>query len=108
MTDLLHSMKLALTAYCLLLTAADVGYADDLRDPFVFGSRAEVAAQAGPALIGVIWDATQPLAIVGEQTVAIGDRVEGWLVEAIGRDSVTLQVDDRREVIKLGETLPPR
>ena len=75
MPERLRCAQMVLGVSCFVVSAAAFVHAEDLRDPFMFGPRTEVAAQTGPSLIGVIWDATQPLAIVGEQTVALGDRV---------------------------------
>ena len=81
-------------------------YAETLRDPFVFGPRESGSEQPGAALMGVLWDATHPLAIVGEQTVGVGDRVGGWQVVEIQENGIVIQRDDRREFISTGNSIP--
>lgn len=76
------------------------------RDPFMFGPRAEGVQPSGPALIGVLWDATQPLAMVGEETVAVGGRVDGWQVIEIQPDGIVIQRADRREFLTPGTPFP--
>ncbi|PIQ83228.1 MAG: hypothetical protein COV75_08845 [Candidatus Omnitrophica bacterium CG11_big_fil_rev_8_21_14_0_20_63_9] len=79
--------------------------AQELRDPFVFGPRSE--SQAGMAmLIGVLWDATKPLAMVGEATVQVGDFVDGWRVVEIRQDGIVLEQGTRQEFIATGTAIP--
>lgn len=80
--------------------------AEELRDPFVFGPRAGTAAQTEPTLVGVLWDAARPLAIIGEETVGIGDAIAEWRVVDIKPDSITLERGDRRETLYPGDPLP--
>lgn len=79
---------------------------DDLRDPFVFGPREDAARQTGPALIGILWDATRPLAIVGDEMVGVGDTIAGWTVVQIQEGGMVIRRDDRQEVITPGNALP--
>ena len=84
---------------------------EELRDPFAFGPRVEamsntVVKPAGPTLMGILWDATRPLAIIGEETVAVGDTVDGWKVLNIQQESVVLQRGDQRKVIAPGDPIP--
>ena len=81
-------------------------YADGLRDPFVFGPRESAPEQPGAVLMGVLWDATHPLAIVGEQTVGVGDRVADWQVVEIHENGIVVQRDDRREIVSIGNRIP--
>ncbi len=81
-------------------------YAEELRDPFVFGSRAPTTTQSRPMLIGILWDATKPLAMLGEQTVAVGDTIEGWQIIAIEQDGIHLQRGDERAFVTTGHPLP--
>ena len=90
---------------CCLSLVAEV-HAETLRDPFVFGPRESGSEQPGAALMGVLWDATHPLAIVGEQTVGVGDRVGGWQVVEIQENGIVIQRDDRRETVAIGNSLP--
>lgn len=109
--------------------------AKELRDPFTFGPGAQPPApkpqgpsaapepaapapspassvprsgptQPPPPLIGVLWDATQPLAIVGEQTVGVGDVVGEWQVVEIRPDGIVVQRGERRAFVGPGAKLP--
>ena len=81
--------------------------AEELRDPFVFGPRTgEATAQTGPTLVGVLWDATHPLAIIGDETVKVGDPIAEWRVVEIKADSVTIERGERRVVLHPGDGLP--
>ena len=100
---------LLLSAYCLVFSAAVIfaAYAEEPRDPFVFGPRTgEATAQAGPTLIGILWDAAHPLAIIGDETVKVGDPIAEWRVVEIKSDGVTIERGDRREVLYPGDSLP--
>ena len=82
---------------------------EDWRDPFVFGPRARTQAAVrvvGPTLLGIVWDATHPLAIVGEESVGIGDVVAGWRVVGIQQDGITVEREGRRERVSPGSSLP--
>ena len=106
-------MRKNLFAWCVvvsssLLSAARHGQvsAAESRDPFMFGPRAEGAAPSGPILVGVLWDASQPLAIVGEETVGVGGRIAGWQVMQIQPDGIVIQREDRREFLTPGTPFP--
>jgi len=76
-----------------------------LRDPFTFGPRTEEIEQA--VVVGVLWDATHPLAIIGEEPVAVGDTVSGgWRIAEIRQDGIVLQRGGVREFVRLGQPLP--
>ena len=94
-------------AWCV--AAPTAVWAEELRDPFTFGARkASVKRIGSPAvsLNGILWDATHPLAIVGDETVAVGDRVAGWKVVEIREDGMAIERDGRREFVSPGNTLP--
>ena len=95
-----------LTAYCLGLSASLVGDAEELRDPFTFGPRTDVESKAGPMLVGVLWDPTHPLAMVGEQAVAVGDHIGAWEVVEIQQGGMVVQHGERRELVAPGNPLP--
>lgn len=81
--------------------------AAELRDPFLFGPRAQQGTEPlGPILVGVFWDATQPLAMVGEEAVAVGGRVGGWQIVRIQPDGILIQRGDRREFLTTGSPFP--
>lgn len=92
------------TGFWLLVTGVR---AETLRDPFMFGSRQGGTAE-GPemVLMGVLWDATRPLAIVGDQEVGVGDQVADWQVVEIQENGIIVQRGDRRETVALGNSLP--
>ena len=96
----------ALSVVCgVLQTGAG---AQELRDPFTFGaSGSTVEHPAQPTLIGVLWDVRQPLAMIGDDTVGVGDTIAGWNVIDIQQDGVTLQRDGRSVVLIPGTPLPP-
>lgn len=90
-----------------MLTA--VLYAGELRDPFVFGPRSGTEAptpSAGYILVGIFWDAAHPLAIVGDQTVGVGDVISDWRVVKIEQNGIELQRGDRREFLAPGSSIP--
>ena len=95
-----------LCVFAALLRLSGEVRAEELRDPFMFGPRGEAAVESGPTLVGVLWDPTHPLAIVGEQTLAVGDAIAEWQVVEIQQDGIVVQRADRREFIPLGTPLP--
>ncbi len=106
-------MRKGSLAWCMvvsssLLSAAWHGRvsAAEPRDPFMFGPRSEGVEPSGPILVGVLWDATQPLAMVGEETVAVGGRISGWQVMHIQPDGIVIQREDRREFLTPGMPFP--
>jgi len=88
---------------CLCGVAVD---ADGLRDPFTFGPREDMPAATAVILMGVLWDSPQPLAIVGGETVGVGDRVGDWEVVKIQETGIVIQRGDRRETVAIGSNLP--
>jgi len=81
-------------------------HAETLRDPFVFGPREGTVEALVPVLIGVLWNAPEPLAIVGDQMVGIGDQVDGWQIVKIQEDGIVIQRGDHRETVAIGNSLP--
>jgi len=77
-----------------------------LRDPFTFGPREGTAAGPEMVLMGVLWDAAHPLAMLGDETVGIGDHVADWQVVEIRQDGIVVQRGDRREVVSIGKSIP--
>ena len=80
--------------------------AEELRDPFMFGPRVGHTESASATLVGVLWDPTHPLAIVGEQTIVVGDRIGGWQVVQIQPDGIVIQRDETRRLITPGNAIP--
>ncbi|MBI2495959.1 MAG: hypothetical protein HYY59_00375 [Candidatus Omnitrophica bacterium] len=104
------SLILSLCVVFVSLLAPDGRAEEELRDPFTFGPRVEavtkVVKPAGPVLMGILWDATRPLAIVGEETVAAGDTVAGWRVVRILEGHIVIQRGERRETMTPGGSIP--
>ena len=100
--------RILLSAYCLVLSAsiATKLSAEELRDPFAFGHRQAVVQPLRATLMGVLWDATHPLAIVGEDTVAIGDIIADWQVVQIQEDGIIIEREGRRVFVGIGKALP--
>ena len=94
-----------LSAYCLVRSAALV-QAEPLRDPFTFGPREREGAHAQPMLAGIMWDPAHPMALLGDELVAVDDEIAGWKVVEIREDGITVQRDTRREFITSGSPLP--
>ena len=80
--------------------------AEEPRDPFMFGPRDGQPQSASTTLVGVLWDPTHPLAIVGEQMIGVGDRIGGWQVVQIQPDGIVIQRDERRELLTPGNAIP--
>ena len=94
---------------CLVLSASFMSslQAEELRDPFTFGPRAgEVQHAQQPTLVGILWDATHPLAIIGEEMVGVGAVVSGWRIVEIKQEGIVIQRDDHRELLAPGTPLP--
>ena len=58
------------------------------RDPFTGGAAG--AEVSGFDLSGILWDATQPIAVINGQMLRVGDELEGYKVTQIAQDSVLL------------------
>ena len=67
------------------------------RDPFTGGSAGEEVG--GFALSGILWDPSQPIAIINGQMLRVGDEVEGYRVTAITQDTVS--ISDGGQALKL-------
>jgi len=80
--------------------------AEVTRDPFLFGASGESAAPWSGVLIGVLWDDTSPLAMVGDETVSVGTELGPWKVVEIQRNGIVLQLGERRELVQIGDRLP--
>jgi hypothetical protein len=81
--------------------------AEEFRDPFVFGSRPDsLMGTAGPIVVGVLWDAVTPLAMIGEKPVKVGDLVLEWEIIEIKSDGIMIQRGDRRTFVEIGAAVP--
>jgi hypothetical protein len=52
-------------------------------------------------LNGIIWNKTNPIAIINDTIVTIGSSIAGRKVSAISADYVELQYNDEKEVLKM-------
>ena len=108
----LFSLLVLLSAFCLLLTVTTAfafdARAEELRDPFTFGPRTDTAlpVATGPVLMGVLWDATKPLAILGDETVGVGDVIAEWRVLEIRQNGIVVQRGERQAFVTPGSSLP--
>ena len=67
------------------------------RDPFIRGGT--LGSMSGLVLSGILWDATQPLAVVNGQTVRVGQELDGYQITEISHDRVS--VTDGTETFQL-------
>jgi len=100
-----HVGQATVLVACSLLLVGAVE-AETLRDPFTFGPREGAPEAASAVLMGVLWDAAHPLAIVGNQTAGLGDRVGGWEIVKIQENGIVIQRGDRLETVTTGSPLP--
>lgn len=56
-------------------------------------------------LNGIAWDVNHPTAIINDQVVTVGDKIEGALVAAMDPTGVTLQHGDKELRLTLGEEM---
>jgi hypothetical protein len=87
-----------LAALALPIDGAAVNFATGLRDPFTFVPRAAAKVAATPTILpppllvkGIVKFPGGNVAILNDQTVAVGDVVEGQRVEEIGNNRVVLK-----------------
>lgn len=52
-------------------------------------------------LSGIVWSATRPMAVINDSLVGIDDKVAGWSVVSIERNSVVLEARGIRETLKI-------
>ncbi len=103
-----HAAVLQL-AILLLASGAGGPACAELRDPFMFGPGGPgdaVPEQPPPVLVGVVWSLERPMAIVDDQTVAVGAAVGGWQVADIQPDGITIERAGRREFVTPGNAFP--
>lgn len=99
-------MSRAVVAIVLMWSLIAPAWAAELRDPFMFGSRTGEGQGTGPVLNGIVWDPTRPVALVGDEAVAVGDHIAGWQVVVIQQDGIMIQRGEQREFIPPGSPLP--
>ena len=66
------------------------------RDPFTQGA---AGGNHALSLNGILWNDQQPMAIINDQTVRVGESIEGYTVVEIGKDFVS--VTDGTQTIQL-------
>ena len=67
------------------------------RDPFLRGRTTDTTSDL--TLSGILWDASQPMAIINGQTLHVGDQLEGYHVTEITQDHVS--VSDGTQILQL-------
>ena len=73
------------------------------RDPFFPGS-ASISSDSGLAgfmLNGILWSEDSPYAIINNDIVTIGDIVDDAMILEINEDSVIVEQDDERYILKV-------
>jgi len=71
-------------------------------DPFLIPERKKASLQLSSnklTLIGIVWDAQKPLAIINDTIVSIGEMIGDKQVSKIEKDKVVLIQQDGREII---------
>lgn len=71
------------------------------RDPFTMGTSA-VELSGDLVLSGIIWDAKKPYCIINEKLVKAGDKISGYKILEINKDSVTVESGDGIRILKVG------
>lgn len=56
---------------------------------------------AGVKLEGIIWDEENPIAVINDKVVSIGDEVAGAKIVGMTRNEVTFEVDGQQVELKL-------
>ena len=76
------------------------------RDPFVDPRTIPSQTAVKPKLVGVLADATTPLAVIGEDVVTVGDTIYGWRLLEVRHDSIAVSREGRGLTINVGDILP--
>ena len=105
---------LAILALCLAQRASSASAEEQLRDPFTFGSdevttlptTTTPARPKGPRLIGVLWDAKNPVAVIDGEPMSVGQQVKGWRITAIQPNRVVIQRGDQKATLTTGDPIP--
>lgn len=87
-------------------TAAADQAAKEWRDPFTFGSRSDSVSTGGQVLTGVLWDASKPLAIIGQNMVGVGDFIGSRQVVEIRQDGIVVESAQQRIFVSVGSMVP--
>ena len=72
------------------------------RDPFFFTTSGMAGSGLeGLVLNGIVWDKDNPYAIINDDVVKIGDKLDDMRVVEISEKSVTLEQDGKRYTLQL-------
>ena len=72
------------------------------RDPFTAAPiKPQETSSSSIQLNGILWDKTNPMAIINESIVKVGDRVGAYIVVSIKQDSVILNDGNRDFELRL-------
>jgi len=86
----------------LTRNAKKTAYSSWLRDPFS-ASSTPIKGYGGPTLDGIMWDKKNPMAIINNNIVKIGDTVSGNTVVDIKQDKVILNDGSKDIELLLGQ-----
>jgi len=50
---------------------------------------------------GIVWSTKRPLAVINQSLVGVNDTVSGWTVVDIQRDKVVVEMEGRKEILKM-------
>jgi len=75
------------------------------RDPFSMRtiSVEEQIASQGARLSGILWDKKSPQAVINDEIVKVGDKIDDYTINAIEKDRVILSNKEGKIILKLGE-----
>ena len=57
----------------------------------------------GLALNGIVWDENFPLAMINDQVLGVGEKIDNRQIKKITRTEVTLEEQGREFILTLGE-----
>lgn len=73
------------------------------RDPF-FEAPANLSSE-GPKLMGIFWDQEKPMALINNQVLRAGNKVNGCQILEIKKDSILLNDGLKDIEIKIGQSI---
>lgn len=77
------------------------------RDPFL--ARGSLAGSGAPVrLSGIVWDERQPVAILNDQVLKMGDEIEGYRITAIRAEAVQLTRGQETVDLPLFQSTQPK
>ncbi len=72
------------------------------RSPFELVGGGAMGAK-GLALNGIVWDENFPLAMINDQVLGVGEKIDNRQIKKITRTEVTLEEQGREFILTLGE-----